>query len=229
METSILAFQDVAWLAGDELALRPFRFSLGQGEAAWIAMRPGEQPVPWGDLAQGLVEPSEGAVQFQGKDWRQYAPHEGAAARGAIRRVFASGGWLSNLDVDENVTLSERHHTVRPAADIEAEVDRRARQFGLDGVPRMRPALVKPGELRRAEWVRAFMGTPALIILEEPMRDVYTDHLPALLRAVREARAGGTAILWLTAAATAPVEDLDPIGRWIVEDGVARNAQEIVS
>lgn len=219
---SILSFQDVEWSTEGGIPLRPFSFSLGPGETALIRIGPEDRSLPLGDLAEGIVAPSAGCVRFLGKDWREYTAHEGAGARGSIRRVFRSDGWLSNLDVDENVTLAQRHHTPRPAAEIEEEAERWARRFGMDGLPRMRPALAEPGDLRRAEWVRAFLGTPALMILEEPMRDVRSDRLPALAQALRQARDRGAAVLWMTAEPAASVEGLDPASRWIVENGTAR-------
>jgi len=222
MDTRILSVENVVVTVDGNVVLRRFSFLLGRGEAALIRVQPGDAAIPFADLAQGLVEPAEGMVSFMGKDWTQYGPDEGAAARGTIRRVFPSGGWLSNLDVDENITLSERHHTVRPIAEIEEEAAKWAARFDLDGVPHLRPALMKRGDLRRAEWVRAFMGRPALILLEEPMKEVYTDHLSALLQAVHDAREQGAAVLWLTGESPESVDGLNPTCRWVVEKGSAR-------
>ena len=70
-----------------------------------------------------------------------------------------------------------------------------ARLFGLPGLPRGRPGNVRRGDLRRAACIRAFLGRPAFIILERPVRGVYA-LLPPLLTAVHSARKRGCAVLW---------------------------------
>jgi len=118
--------------------------------------------------------------------------------RAQIGRVFDGHGWISNLNVNENVTLAQRHHTRRPDAEILAEAEALARAFGLNELPKIRPALVAPQDLRRAEWIRGFLGQPRLVLLERPMQGVPLEHLPRLLDAVQEACTRKTAVLWLT-------------------------------
>ncbi len=129
---------------------------------------------------------------------------EGATLRGRIGRVFDAvgvgalgNGWVSHLDVDENVMLAQRHHTRRPSSEIEAEAAKLARMFGLPGLPRGRPAQARIPDLQRAACVRAFIGTPDLILLERPEQGVYPEIMPPLINAVRSARARGAAVVWL--------------------------------
>jgi phospholipid/cholesterol/gamma-HCH transport system ATP-binding protein len=136
-------------------------------------------------------------VAFLGADWKTAPPDDQAARRGRIGRVFDGHGWISNLDVDENMTLARRHHTTRPAGEIERDAEALVRRFGLPELPRLRPALMAPADLRRAEWVRAFLGEPRLVILEQPTRDVFAEAIPALAAAVDDACARGAAVLWL--------------------------------
>ena len=82
--------------------------------------------------------------------------------------------------------------------EIAKEAEALVRQFGLEDLPRVRPAVVRRSDLRRAEWARAFIGEPRLIILENPTKDVYMDALPALLDAVKAARGRGAAVIWMT-------------------------------
>ena len=107
-------------------------------------------------------------MKFEDTDWEEMAADAAAAARGRIGRVFEVRGWISNLDVDENITLAQRHHTSRPLGEIEAEALALAQQFGLADLPRLRPAMLRAGELRRAAWIRALLGAPTLILLEHP-------------------------------------------------------------
>jgi len=168
------------------------------GTLALIRVEPGNEQLPIADLAEGLFFPEEGRVLFGGVAWSAMPPEQALQRRARIGRVFDGRGWISNLDVNENVTLSERHHTRRPDKDIQAEVKALARAFGLGEIPSVRPAMVPHQDLRRAEWIRAFLGEPLLILLERPMKGVPLEHLPRLINAVREACARGAVVLWLT-------------------------------
>ena len=59
-----------------------------------------------------------------------------------------------------------------------------------------------PADLQRAACIRAFMGQPRLVILEEPTRRMGEGFLPGLTKAIDSARAGGAAVLWLTQSDT---------------------------
>ncbi len=197
---SILEFREVVLEARHpyDVGLDRVSFSLAAGELLIVGVEKGHGRTPFPDAAEGLAEPDRGEVFFRGISWTGMSAGKSAAQRGTIGRVFETGGWVSNLNIDENVTLSQRHHTLRPLEEIAEEADRRARGFGLPGLSAIRPAAAKRPERRAAEWVRAFLGEPALIILEHPMNDAYTSFLPALGAAVEAARKRGAAVLWLT-------------------------------
>ena len=54
-------------------------------------------------------------------------------------------------------------------------------------------------DLQRAACVRAFLGKPVLLILEEPTAGVYPQIMSPLMASIRTARARGAAVLWTTA------------------------------
>jgi len=176
---------------------------LGAGELALVRLERGVVRLPLADAAEGLAEHYDGTATFLGREWRAVPAGEGAALRGRIGRVFdavgaGGAGWVSHLDVDENVMLAQRHHTRRSSSEIEAEAAKLARMFGLPGLPRGRPAQTRATDLQRAACVRAFLGAPDLILLERPAQGVYPEIMPPLINAVRSARSRGAAVVWLT-------------------------------
>ena len=46
--------------------------------------------------------------------------------------------------------------------------------------------------------MRAFLGAPLLILLEDPTAGIYADVIAPLIDTVREARQRGAAVLWTT-------------------------------
>jgi phospholipid/cholesterol/gamma-HCH transport system ATP-binding protein len=196
----ILQFQGVSWAARPpyDAGISHATFALDSGDLLLLRVDPDNPRTPLADLAQGLVEPESGAVQFMGEDWRSAHPDRIASLRGRIGRVFYGGGWISNLDVDENITLAQRYHTERPEAEIREEAAALARGFGLAEVPKGRPADIPRQVLRCAQWVRAFLGHPRLILLDHPARDLPDAWLDLLVKKAAEARSGGAGILWIT-------------------------------
>ena len=197
--TSILRFENVSLTAQPPYALdlTDVSLELNAGELGLVLTGHHTEGLPLADLASGLVVPDNGSVWFQDEDWQDRHPDAAAAARGSIGRIFEKRGWISNLDVDENITLAQRHHTTRPVAELEAEALALARQFGFEDLPRVRPALLRPGELRRAAWIRALVGAPLLVLLEHPLRDLPANAAQPLVAAVQAAAARGAAALWI--------------------------------
>ncbi|HOW97558.1 MAG TPA: ABC transporter ATP-binding protein [Kiritimatiellia bacterium] len=198
-EKPILELESVGAASGAEhdQGLASLSLALRRGERLLILLDPFERPGLFGDLASGLVEPDAGRVVFDGHDWARLGPARAAAARARIGRVYERPLWVSNLDVDENITLVQRHFTTRPEPEIDAEAVALARSFGLEDLPRLRPARVPPRDLRVADWTRAFLGRRDLLILERPLRDAPPDKAAGLVRAARAASDRGAAVIWL--------------------------------
>jgi phospholipid/cholesterol/gamma-HCH transport system ATP-binding protein len=173
-------------------------FEVRRGEVMLVRVEEGREQTPLADAAQGLVAPLTGRVCFMGDDWLAMSAHRQAVQRGRTRRVFEHYGWISNLDVMENLCLSESYHTGRHTSDIVDEAQVLARRCGLEGVPEGRPARLHPMMLRRLEWVRAFMGAPALVLLERPLFGAPRADMGKLVDLVCAASRNGAAVIWVT-------------------------------
>jgi len=178
--------------------MRGLTFKLPAGCLLLVKLEAGSEYLPLADAAEGLITPQAGVIHWQGKAWSSFAPLAELEARARIGRVFEKNSWVSNLNVLENVTLSQRHHTERPEREIIAEADALAKYFGLTETPRQRPAFVSKRELKMAEWIRALIGKPLLLLLERPEAGVPDDNLPQLMDAVQAALQRGAAAIWQT-------------------------------
>jgi len=172
---------------------------LEPGELVFIRVARAAPCPPLADVAEGLDEAAPGEVRFEGLAWSDHYPRQSAVRRGRIGRVFDGWGWISNLDVLENVLLAADYHG--RAADhprLVEKAQRLAQRAGLAEIPRDRPAFVSAADLRRAQWVRALLREPALLLLERPTRGVPPDGLEPLCQMVDQARQRGAAVVWLT-------------------------------
>ncbi len=174
------------------------RLSICSGELALIRPARMEQTSGFADACSGIFPPTSGRIFFLGRHWPELPADQANALRGRIGRVFWTGNWINHLSLMENILLSQLHHTRRPVRRLRDEAGRLAEQFGLPGLPLGLPGDFTEADLQRAACVRAFLGRPLLILLEEPTSGIYLEIISALMTAIREARERGAAVIWLT-------------------------------
>jgi phospholipid/cholesterol/gamma-HCH transport system ATP-binding protein len=210
----VLEIDDVQARLGRGANLARVSLSLAPGSFELIDAGDQAQASAFSDLCSGLIEPTAGAVRFLGHAW-QALPHDYAnALRGRIGRVFADDAWIPHLSLIENILLQQCHHTRRAEEEVLAEASALASAFGLPGIPVSRPAEVTLFDRVRAALVRAFVGDPALILLEHPLQGRYVDLLEPLVNVIGTARRRGAAVLWLTLTpATWAMRNLPITGR----------------
>ncbi|WP_439576890.1 hypothetical protein [Elioraea sp.] len=150
------------------------------------------------DAICGLIEPRGGRIAFLGRDWREEPAEKVDALRGRVGRLFGADPWLTWLTVADNVLLSPLYHTRLPRQTLLGQAARLAHRFGLPGLPAGFPETLAPRDLVRAGLVRAFLGMPRLVVLENPTGMGGTAILPGLLGEIRAVRDNGGAVLWLT-------------------------------
>ena len=162
------------------------------------------------DLCSGLMPLMGGRVRFLGRDWSTAPRDHADALRGHIGRLFHQPLRPDTRDVAARVLLGRLHHTRIPEADVRAEAMAVAQRFGLPGLPAGSARLVSEPDLLRAACVRAFLGSPRLLILELPLAAQADELRSALLGAGTEARGRGAAVMWLAAPGPAL---RDPVAR----------------
>jgi len=173
-------------------------FQVCEKQLMLVRLEEGREDLRIMSAAQGLVDDQQGQVLFQDLDWATCDSDRNEARRGLIGRVFRRWGWVTNLTVEENVTLAQRQHTRRPIDEIKRDMNDWARRMGLDPVPDEQPAKVPRRVLRCYQWVRALYARPKLLLLEQPMDDVVDRRLPNLVDGVLELVNHGSAAVWLT-------------------------------
>jgi phospholipid/cholesterol/gamma-HCH transport system ATP-binding protein len=172
--------------------------TLEPGDLALVNTRDPALAADFADLCCGLHNPEAGEVRFLGRDWSRQPAEVADALRGLIGRAMAEPGWLRFLDATTNILLAQLHHTRTELEALREQAALLAEQFGLPGLPSGPMARLSPVDLLRAGLVRAFVGSPKLVILESPVQGLYQDIVPALLNKLFELRDEGGAAIWLT-------------------------------
>jgi predicted ABC-type transport system involved in lysophospholipase L1 biosynthesis ATPase subunit len=182
----------------DEFGMPPISLQLLPGELALIETNDPRRAAWFADLCCGLVRLAEGTVTFLGRDWTTMTRDHAAALRGRIGRVFAEGGWIEFADMATNVLLPQLHHTRRDGREVREEAAKLACVFGLPGLPIGSPRDLSTKDLARAACIRAFLGEPALLLLESPLHGRFADLMVPLIETLTSARQNGTAAIWLS-------------------------------
>lgn len=183
------------------LALAPMTLAAPAGSLLLIDVADWHQAEMLADLATGRATPRRGCVRFLDRDWGSLPPAHADAMRGRIGHVLRRGNWIESLTVLDNILLPLRYHTRREVAELKADAIDLATRLGLPGVPAGFPAEMDPADLQRAACIRAFLGRPALVILEEPTQGLAAEiTLEPLVNVIRRARDRDAAVLWFTEA-----------------------------
>ncbi|MFK8115087.1 MAG: hypothetical protein AB8B91_22995 [Rubripirellula sp.] len=212
------------------LCLDQVSLNVHRGDLVMIRTNASQNTRRFASMLQGLVRPSKGSVLFNGRDWATQHSQTQFSMRSRIGRVFDQQGWLANLNVRENLLLAKQHFDADLDA-IEEEMVFWADWFQLGNISRMRPARVDASCLQIHQWIRAYLGKPALLILERPMRSVSAQMFKIFLASVHQMQQRGAAVIWIAGSTLG--DNLDSISpdaildmRRVAEDQAIASPQE---
>jgi phospholipid/cholesterol/gamma-HCH transport system ATP-binding protein len=180
-----------------EAPIPPLSLRLAAGDLALVDAPDPVRAAWFADLCCGLVPLAHGRVSFLGHDWAKQPRRYAAALRGRIGRVFARGAWIEYIDTATNVLLPQLHHTRASEHELREAAAALGVRFGLPGLPTGRPSALSPIDRARAGYIRAFLGGPALLVLESPLQGRFAALSEPLLDALSQARSQGAAAIWL--------------------------------
>jgi len=176
----------------------PLNLAISAGELVMIGVSDLGHGSTFADVAGGMIPAASGKVSVLGQVWSQLNTSATYQLRGRIGRLLTRGRWYEGMTILETILLPQLHHTQRSRIELRREATASARHFGLPGIPTTDHRQMSNSDLQRAGCVRAFLGSPPLLLLEEPLLDAPADMLSPLANACLKAMYRGAAILWLT-------------------------------
>ncbi len=136
------------------------------------------------NVLSGFVRPMSGRVQAFGQDL--LAMPDFKRARWGLRRTFQTEQAIANLSVFDNVRLVHEH-AGGSRAGRRQEVSDAIRFVGLDAVAARPVGGLGGGQRRLVELARAVVGSPRLVLLDEPgagLPDEETEHLARVIQRI---------------------------------------------
>src|SRR5262245_6321632 len=164
---SAIDFQEVTMAYDDRVILDEVSFIVNPGETKIVMGGSGTGKSTILKLVLGLIKPQAGKILVDGDDVTVYSEREMTAVRQKIGMVFQEGALFDSLSVYENVGFRLFEQGM-PESEIEESVKRMLRFVNLEHTIDMMPSELSGGMRRRVGIARALVGSPKLILFDEP-------------------------------------------------------------
>ncbi|TAL16303.1 MAG: ABC transporter ATP-binding protein [Frankiales bacterium] len=173
---------------GPVRAVGGFDLSVGEGASVALVGRNGAGKSTTMRVLAGVLPPSAGTVHVMGVD----AAQDPAGVRAAVGYCPDVGGLIPRATPWEHLQLAAR---LRGMSSWQQRATELLERFDLIGVADRVTAGFSHGMNRRLSVLLAAFHEPRLLLLDEPFDGVDPLGVDATLEVVRQARAGGAAVL----------------------------------
>lgn len=185
--TALLEVRELSKRYGAIEALRGVSFAVMPGEILGVIGPNGSGKTTLFNCILGQARPSGGAVRLRGVDVTGAAPL--AVSRLGVGRTFQSLQVFGSLSVRDNLIAAAQESVgsmagrllAPPDAGLGARADAMLRRFGLAAVAARPAGQLSYGQQKLVDIAMAFMGDPALVLLDEPAAGIN----PALVEELR--------------------------------------------
>ena len=136
------------------------------------------------NVMSGFVKPADGSVTAFGENLLKMADYR--RARWGLRRTFQTEMAIEQLSIYDNVAMIHEHSGAKRAS-RRTEVLAAIEFVGLTASPRARVGALGARERRLVEIARAVVGSPRLVLLDEPaagLPDEETGHLSEVIQKI---------------------------------------------
>ncbi|MEV7607548.1 ABC transporter ATP-binding protein [Paenarthrobacter sp. NPDC089322] len=136
-------------------------------------------------VAATLVRPTSGAVVIDGSDTSTL----NEAERTALRRekvgiIFQQPNLLPALTAVEQLLIHE-HLRGKPVREVRRKAEELLDVVGLAGCSEKRPHQLSGGQRQRVNIARALMGSPSLLLVDEPTASLDHERSESIVRLLR--------------------------------------------
>jgi macrolide transport system ATP-binding/permease protein len=179
-------------------ALVDIDFHVDPGEWVAIVGRSGSGKSTLLNILGCLDVPTSGSYQFEGTEVSNLSDQQRAGLRGGyIGFVFQAFHLLSHRTVTENVMLAEVYQN-QPSAGRSDRAAAALDKVGLSHRATFLPTHLSGGESQRVAIARALMGSPHLILCDEPTGNLDSANTSQILDLFDELNRDGVTIIMIT-------------------------------
>jgi branched-chain amino acid transport system ATP-binding protein len=198
----ILATRDLGLDIGGATIVAGVELEVREGELLAVIGPNGAGKTTLFNLVSGLLRPTSGRVELDGRDVTGEPPYR--RTRAGIGRTFQVSNVFPLLTVHENVRLAAEAalggtmRIWRQASRVAEAVERADRGLERVGLARRAAApagLLSHGDKRKLELAMVLAGRSRLILLDEPMAGVSIEDVDELVELIRSVHGEGRTVL----------------------------------
>lgn len=164
----MIEFRQVTKHFDDEVVLEDVSFTIKPGETKIILGASGSGKSTILKLILGLIRPDSGQIWIQGEDITKMNEQQLVRVRANIGMIFQEGALFDSLSVRENVGYRLSEEGKLTEEEIEAEIIQLLGFVGLEESIDKMPGELSGGMKRRVGIARALVGTPKIVLYDEP-------------------------------------------------------------
>ncbi|AEU37773.1 ABC transporter ATP-binding protein [Granulicella mallensis] len=175
----------------DSLTLGIDELTIASGRRVFLHGPSGSGKTTLLSIISGVLTPQSGSVHIVGQDLKKLSASGRDTLRGSrIGYIFQGFNLIPYLTVAENIALPCQLHPIRrnriSAATVNSEVARLARRLEIHTHLDAPVTELSTGQQQRVAIARAIIGSPELVIADEPTSSLDTDRREAFLDLLNE-------------------------------------------
>lgn len=179
-------------------ALRDITFDVQEGEFVAIMGPSGCGKSTLLNILGLLDSPDGGSYSFFGEEITRYSEkHLTKLRRKGVGFVFQSFNLVEDLNVAENVEVSLLYCNM-PRHERRCRVTAALERVGLSHRMKHLPSQLSGGQQQRVAIARALVGSPKLIMADEPTGNLDTENGAAVMQMLADINAAGTTVVMVT-------------------------------
>jgi len=164
----MIELQNISKSFNDKAILNNINIQYERGKTNLIIGASGSGKSVLTKCTVGLIEPDNGSVLYDGKDFTAMSVDQRKEVRKEIGMLFQGGALFDSLSVEENIKFPLRMHASMTEKEMQDRVNFCLKRVDMEGINDRFPAEISGGMQKRVGIARAIALNPKYLFCDEP-------------------------------------------------------------
>ena len=183
---------------GENQVLRGIDVSIQKGEVVVVIGPSGSGKSTFLRCLNLLEQPTEGTIEFEGKDITNAKGKELNAVRMKMGMVFQHFNLFPHLTIRRNITIAPVKNKIMTQAEADKRADELLAMVGLSDKADSYPAQLSGGQKQRIAIARTLAMNPDVILFDEPTSALDPEMVGEVLELMKKLAEGGMTMIVVT-------------------------------